>query len=103
MAEYKILITQRAFSGITECVLFVNNVSNDAAKSLHNEIISKIDSLKDFPNSYPEIEGLTIGGVKIRRMPVHNGRYLVLYKVETDLVTICDVVDSRKDNSILKL
>ena len=103
MAEYNIVITQRAFSDITECVLFVKNVSSEAANNLFNEIITKINSLKSFPNSYPEIEGLTIGGTKIRRMPIHNGRYLILYKVETDLVTIYDVVDSRKDNSILKI
>ena len=103
MNEYKILITQRAFSDIRECVLFVKNVSYEAAKDLYNEIITKINSLKDFPNSYSEIDGLTIRGTKIRRMPIHNGRYLVLYKVETDLVTIYDVIDSRKDNSILKI
>ena len=103
MNKYNLLITQRAFSDITECVLFVNNVSVKAAKSLYIEIMDKINSLKDFPNAYPEIDGLTVGGVKIRRMPVHNGRYLVLYKVETSLVTIYDIIDSRKDNSILKL
>ena len=103
MNKYNLLITQRAFSDITECVLFVNNVSVKAAKSLYIEIMDKINSLKDFPNAYPEIDGLTVGGVKIRRMPVHNGRYLVLYKVETSLITIYDIIDSRKDNSILKL
>lgn len=103
MAEFKIFITQRALSDIAECVLFVNNVSNDAAKNLHSEIIFKINSLKEYPNIYPEIEGLTIRGVKIRRMPIHDGRYLVIYKVEADLVTIYDVIDSRKDNSILKI
>lgn len=103
MNKCNIVITQRAFSDITECVLFVNNVSPNAAKSLYIEIMDKINSLKDFPNAYPEIDGLTIGGARIRRMPVHNGRYLVLYKVETSLVTIYDIIDSRKDNSILKL
>ena len=103
MADYKIKITQRAFSDIRECVLFVNNVSNEAAKGLYDEIIASISSLKTFPNAYPDIEGLTIGGASIKRMPVHRGRYLVLYKVETEEVTIYDVIDSRKDNSILKL
>ena len=103
MNEYKITITQRAFSDINECVLFVNNVSNEAARELYSEIITSINSLKTFPNAYPNIEGLTIGGVSIKRMPVHHGRYLIIYKVENDLVTIYDVIDSRKDNSILKL
>ena len=103
MNEYRITITQRAFSDINECVLFVNNVSNEAARELYSEIISSINSLKTFPSSYPNIEGLTIGGASIKRMPVHHGRYLIIYKVENDLITIYDVIDSRKDSSILKL
>ena len=103
MNAYKIAITQRAFSDINECVLFVSNVSKEAAKVLYTEIISSINSLKTFPNAYPNIEGLVIGGINIKRMPIHHGRYLIIYKVEGDLITIYDVVDSRKDSSILKL
>ena len=103
MNEYKITITQQAFSHINECVLFANNVSNEAAKELYQEIMSSLNSLKSFPNAYSNIEGLTIGGINIKRMPIHHGRYFILYKVERDLVTIYDVIDSRKDNSILKL
>ena len=103
MNSYQITITQKAFSDIQECVLFVNNVSKEAATSLYNEIMDKINSLKNFPNSNPNIDGLTVGGVNVKRMPIHHGRYLILYKVEKDLVTIYDILDSRKDNSILKL
>lgn len=38
MNEYKITITQRAFSDINECVLFVSNVSKKAAKVLFKYI-----------------------------------------------------------------
>ena len=103
MTEYKIKITQRAFSDIYECVLFVSNVSKQAAKELYQEIMSSLDSLKSFPNAYSNIEGLTIGGVSVKRMPVHHGRYFVVYKIESNLITVYDVIDSRKDNSILKL
>lgn len=103
MNEYKITITQRAYSDITECVLFVNNVSKEAAKELYSEIIASVDSLKTFPNAYPNIEGLTISGADVKRMPIHHGRYLIIYKVQGNLVTIYDVIDTRKDSSILKL
>lgn len=103
MDAYKIAITQRAFSDIYECVLFVSNVSKEAAKVLYTEIVSSINSLKTFPNAYPNIEGLVIGGINIKRMPIHHGRYFIIYKVEGDLITIYDVIDSRKDSSILKL
>ena len=103
MNAYKIAITQRAFSDINECILFVSNVYKEAAKVLYTEIISSINSLKTFPNAYPNIEGLVIGGINIKRMPIHHGRYLIIYKVEGDLITIYDVIDSRKDSSILKV
>ena len=103
MNAYKIAITQRAFSDINECVLFVSIVSKEAAKVLYTEIISSINSLKTFPNAYPNIEGLVIGGINIKRMPIHHGRYFIIYKVEGDLITIYDVIDSRKNSSILKL
>ena len=103
MNAYKIAITQRAFSDINECVLFVSNDSKEAAKVLYTEIISTINSLKTFPNAYPNIEGLVIGGINIKRIPINHGRYLIIYKVEGDLITIYDVIDSRKDSSILKL
>lgn len=103
MNNCKVVITQRAFSDINECVLFVNTVSNDAAKKLYEEIIVAIRSLETLPEAYSTIEGLTIGNSKVRRMPIHNGRYLILYKIKKDVVTIYDILDSRKDNSILNL
>ena len=103
MTEYKIVITQRAFSDISECVLFVKNVSKEAAENLYLEIIDSIKSLSTFPNKCSEIEGLLIKESKVRKMPIHNGRYMILYKVEQDVVTIYDILDTRKNNAILKL
>ena len=60
MTNYKISISQRAFSDITECVLFVKNVSKEAANDLYNEIMESIKSLSTFPNKYPEVDGLLI-------------------------------------------
>ena len=103
MNKFQVVITQRAFSDINECVLFVNAVSNEAAKKLYEEIINAIKSLETFPGAYSDIEGLTIGLSKIKRMPVHNGRYFIIYKIVDKTVTIYDIFDSRKDNSILKI
>lgn len=103
MVQFKISITQRAFSSISEHVLFVRNVSLEAAKELYEETMTSLRSLSSFPERYPEIQDLRIAGARIRKMSIHNGRYVVLYKVDGDTVVIYDVVDSRKDNSILKL
>ena len=103
MGQFKISITQRAFSSISEHVLFVRNVSLEAAKELYEETMTSLRSLSSFPERYPEIQDLRIAGSHIRKMPIHNGRYVALYKVDGDTVVVYDVVDSRKDNSILKL
>ena len=103
MTKYKILISQRAFSDINECVLFVKNVSLSAALDLHKEIISSIESLSTFPNKYPEIDNLRIRGSKVRKMPIHQGRYVILYKVENDFIVIYDIFDVRKDSFLNKL
>jgi len=103
MPNYKIIITQRAFSDITENVLFVKNVSIEAAKELYKEIIASIQSLSPFPNKYPEIEGLRIKGSRIRKMTIHQGRYIVLYKVEDENVIIYDVIDVRRESTFIKI
>ena len=103
MAELKVSITQRAFSSISEHVLFLRSVSLEAAKELYEETMTSLRSLSSFPERYPEIQDLRIAGARIRKMSIHNGRYVALYKVDGDTVVVYDVVDSRKDKSILKL
>ena len=103
MAELKVSITQRALSSICEHILFVRNVSLEAAKELCEETMTSLRSLSSFPERRPEIQDLRIAGARIRKMSIHNGRYVALYKIDGDTVVVYDVVDSRKDNSILKL
>ena len=103
MNSYSIIITQRAYTSITECVLFVKNVSIEAAKNLYDEMVTAINSLSSFPNKYPEITGLLIRNTKVRKMPIHDGRYVILYKVENDNVVIYDIIDTRKDNILAKI
>ena len=103
MVEYKIAITQRAFCSIGEHVLFVRNVSMEAAKELYEETMGSLRSLSTYPERYPEIPDLRVAGAKVRKMPIHDGRYVALYKVEGDTVVIYDVIDTRKDGILNKL
>ena len=103
MTNYKIIITQRAISNLTECVLFVKHISKEAAKKLYEEIMASINSLETFPKSYSCFEGLTIRGHNVRRMPISNGRYLILYIIEKEKVVIYDVIDVRKEPYVLKV
>ena len=103
MNNYSITITQKAYSSITECVLFVNKVSSDAVNRLYEEMMNAIRSLSSFPNKYPEVPGLLIRDIKVRKMPIHDGRYVILYKVENDNVVIYDIIDTRKDSILTKI
>ena len=102
MEKFKIVISQKAYSSITECVMFLNNVSNAAAVELQQEILKSIKSLETMPNRYPVIEDLKIKETNIRKMTIHNGQYVILYKVEAAEVFIYDILDVRKDNDVIK-
>ena len=103
MVQFKISITQKAFSSIGEHVLFVRNVSLEAAKELYEETMTSLRSLSSFPERCPEIQDLRIAGARIRKMAIHDGRYVALYKVDGDTVVIYDVVDTKKGGALNKL
>ena len=103
MNDFKIAITQRAFSSINEHILFVKNVSSEAAKDLYEETMALLRSLSTFPERYPEIQDLKIAGARIRKMPIHHGRYVALYKADGDTIIVYDVIDTRKDGVLNKL
>ena len=103
MAELKISITQRAFSSISEHVLLVRNVSLETTKELYEETMTSLRCLSSFPERYPEIQDLRIAGARIRKMAIHDGRYVALYKVDGDTVVIYDVIDTRKDGILNRL
>lgn len=100
MNKYSIKISQKAYSDIVECVSFLKKVSLEAAKKLHEEIIESIKSLEVFQNKYPEIPGVQIKDIKVRKMPIHDGRYVILYKVEKNVIVIYDILDTRKETRL---
>ena len=103
MNEYKVSITQKAFTSINEHVLFVRNVSLEAAKSLYEEIMASLKSLNTLPERYPEIPDLRIAGARVRKMSIHDGRYVALYKIDSHTIIVYDVIDTRKDGILNRL
>ena len=101
MNKYKVIISSRAYSNILECVSFVKKVSLEAAQKLYKEIITTINSLSDFPDRYPEINGFKLAGNPIRKLLLDDGRYAILYQVISKDVLIYDILDNRKDNKLL--
>ena len=104
MNKYNIVISQRAFTSVFECVSFVKKVSFESSEKLFKEIMSAIDSLSTYPNRNPEINGLTIRQVPIRRMMICDGRYAIIYKIDNNNeVFIYDVLDNRRDNKLFRI
>ena len=104
MNKCKVVISQRAFTSIFECVSFVKKVSIKSAENLYKEIMTAINSLSTNPNRNLEIKDLAIRQVPIRRMIICDGRYAIIYKINNnDEVFIYDVLDNRRDNKLFSI
>ena len=101
--RFDVILTSRAHKNILECIEFVKKVSDDVAVNLYKEFIEKIESLSSFPNRCKKVKGLKFKTEPVRKMLVNNGRYLILYFVKKNKVTILTVLDSRRENKFLKL
>ncbi len=51
--EYNVIISDRAASELKNHIAFLARVAPDAAKRLHKELISEIESLAFMPKSFP--------------------------------------------------
>ena len=51
--KYKVIVSDKAASRLVNHVRFLANVSPDAAKRLHRDIIIEIRDLEFMPESYP--------------------------------------------------
>ena len=95
MRAYKIVITSKGQSDLSECVSFVLRVSKEAALSLANDLYSSIQSLETFPERNAIFEMPKSFPFTIRKLIV-NRRYMALYSVETDKVIVYRILDSRR-------
>ncbi len=95
MDNFKLIITSKAQSDLTECVNFVLNVSKEAAVSLVNEIYSSIESLQTLPERNPIFEMPKSFPFTIRKLIIKK-RYVALYALEDNNVVIYRILDSRR-------
>ena len=101
MDKYNVVISQRAFTSVFECVSFVKKVSVESSKKVYKEIMNAINSLSIYSNRNPEIKDLTIRQTPIRRMMICDGRYAIIYKINNNNeVFIYDVLDNKLFNII---
>lgn len=96
MDVYKIIITSKAQSDLAECVSFVLNASEEAAKKLANDIYSSIKALETFPERNAIFEMPRSYPFTIRKLII-NARYVALYSTEGKNIVVHRILDARRN------
>ena len=85
--EYNVIISDRAASELRNHIAFLARVAPDAAKRLHKELISEIESLAFMPESFPWLYH--------ELLP--KNKYLLIYQIKGNTVYLDYILDCRRD------
>lgn len=96
--EYNVLIAETAHEQISQCVAFVNNVSREAAILLYENIMNGIKTLRTLPNRCPKIDFIKIPFFEYRKLLIDDGRYAIIFRIESQTVYVNYFIDLRKQN-----
>lgn len=94
--KYNVIVSDKAASMLVNHVRFLANVSPEAAKKLHKEIITEIRALEFMPESYPWLSCDEIPANKYRKKLAAK-RYLLIYQIKDSTVYVDYVLDCRQD------
>lgn len=94
--KYTVIVSDKAASMLVNHVRFLANVSPEAAKNLHEEIITEIRALEFMPESYPWLSCDVIPANKYRKKLAAK-RYLLIYQIKDSTVYVDYVLDCRQD------
>lgn len=94
--KYTVIVSDKAASMLVNHVRFLANVSLEAAKKLHKEIITEIRALEFMPESYPWLSCDEIAANKYRKKLAAK-RYLLIYQIKDSTVYVDYVLDCRQD------
>jgi len=96
--SYRVEWSAKSVSDLSEHVAFPKRVSKETTKKISSTIVSMANSLAEFPERCPEFSMLRNFPVPIRKCIV-DGRYILLFGVRADSVTIYRVLDARRSFS----
>ncbi len=85
--SYKVIISDKAMSMLTNHVRFLAQVSVKAANKLKSDLIKEMGELSYMPEGYPWLISEFIPANKYRKKPVCK-RYLLIYQIVGDTVYI---------------
>ena len=94
--NYNVIISDKAASMLVNHVRFLANVSPEAAKKLHKDIIAEIRVLEFMPESYPWLNCDEIPAKLAAK------RYLLIYQIKDNTVYVDYVLDCRRDYKWLR-
>ena len=94
--EYNVIISDRAASELRNHIAFLARVAPDAAKRLHKELISEIESLAFMPESFPWLYHELLPKNKYRKKLAAK-RYLLIYQIKGNTVYLDYILDCRLD------
>jgi len=93
---YSVEISDAALTMLDSHVAFLAKVNINAAIKLMDEILDDIASLSEHPERYPAYHNRFVSDSRYRKM-LSMGRYLVLYEVGSNTVSVDYIVDCRQD------
>lgn len=94
--KYTVIVSDKAASMLVNHVRFLANVSAEAAKKPHKEIITEIRALEFMPESYPWLSCDEIPANKYRKKLAAK-RYLLIYQIKDSTVYVDYVLDCRQE------
>lgn len=99
-SKYRVIISDRALSMLTDHISFLSKVSVDSANKLKQIIINEIKELKSFPEKYPWITYELLPKNKYHKKVI-NKRYIVIYQIKENTIYVDYIIDGRQDYSWL--
>ena len=92
---YRVEWLPKSVSDLSDRAAFLRKVSLQTAKTTVSTIIAAADALAQFPERYPEFEMPHNFPISIRKCVVES-RYILLFGVMDESVTIYRVLDGRR-------
>ena len=93
--KYKIRITPLVIHDIKSIVDYIAEDNETTAKEMGEKLYIVIEDLKTFPNSGSNLSNKI--SVKVDYKYVICERYMIVYKVQDDYVSVYRVFDMRRD------
>ena len=95
-AKYEVLITPKAMDMLITHIRFLANVSEKAARTLHETFRQETNKLQNMPTSFPPLLYPYFPIGKYRKLIIGK-YYMAIFQIKAHKVYVHYVVDTRQD------